>query len=111
MIGPIRHMLSKYHLFSMKMRLEAPIITLAKSNLYLLTNVETLLGLNAIMPLFEVVHSLIKFTQLCDMFVCDFIVVVKICERNVYHGMYFRVDMFMNFETLINCVFESISLP
>lgn len=67
----------------MKMTLEAPIITLAKSNLCLLTNDE-MLGLNVIMPLLEVVHSLIKFTQLCDMFVCDFIVVVKICEGNVY---------------------------
>ncbi len=43
--------------------------------------VETLLGLNATMPLLEVVHSLIKFVQLHDVFVCDFIVVDKICER------------------------------
>ncbi len=42
--------------------------------------IETLLGLNAIMPLLEVVHSLIKFVQLHDVFVCDFIVVNKICE-------------------------------
>ncbi len=83
MISPIKHMLFKYHIFFMKMTLEAPIITLAKSNLCLLTNDE-MLGLNVIMPLLEVVHSLIKFTQLCDMFVCDFIVVVKICEGNVY---------------------------
>jgi hypothetical protein len=30
----------------------------------LLTNVETLLGLNAMMPLLHVIHSLIKFAQL-----------------------------------------------
>jgi hypothetical protein len=116
MISPSKHMLSKYHIFFMKMTLEAPIITLAKSNLCLFTNVDILLGLNAIMPLLEVVHSFIKFTQLCDMFVCGFIVVVKICEGNVYQiycdiHSFFQVDMFMNFETLINCVFESISLP
>jgi hypothetical protein len=68
------------------------------------------------MPLLEVVHSLIKFTQLCEMFVYDFIVVVKICEGNVYKiycdiHFFFQDDMFMNFETSINCVFESISLP
>jgi hypothetical protein len=47
--------------------------------------VETLLGLNAIMSFLEVVHSLIKFVQLHDVFVCDFIVVNKICE-----GMYIK---------------------
>jgi hypothetical protein len=45
-----------------------------------------------------------------------FIVVVKICEGKVYQiygdiHSFSQVDMFMNFETLINCVFESISLP
>ncbi len=49
-----------------------------KSIFYLLTNVETLLGLNAMMSLLEVVHSSIKFAQLMDVFVCDFIVAMKI---------------------------------
>jgi hypothetical protein len=74
-----------------------------KFNLCLLTNAKTLLVLNVIMPLLEVVHFLIKFTQLCNMFVCDFIVVIKICEGNVYQiyfdiHSFFQVDMFMNFE-------------
>jgi hypothetical protein len=47
--------------------------------------VETLLALNAIMPLLEVVHSLIKFVQLHDMSGSDVIVVDKICE-----GMYIK---------------------
>jgi hypothetical protein len=41
-------------------------------------------GLNAIMPLMEVVHSLIKFAQLCDIFVCDFIKAIKIHEGDVH---------------------------
>jgi hypothetical protein len=53
--------------------------TSGQFNLFLFTNVETLLGLNAMMPLLEVVHSLIKFAQLRDVFVCDFISIVKIC--------------------------------
>jgi hypothetical protein len=40
--------------------------TYIQFNLSLLTNVETLLGLNAMMPLLEVVHSLIRFSQLRD---------------------------------------------
>jgi hypothetical protein len=45
---------------------------------------ETLLGLNAAMPMLKAVHSLIKFAQLRDVFVYDFISLVKICEGEVY---------------------------
>jgi hypothetical protein len=37
------------------------------------TMVDTLMGLNVIMPLLEVVHSLIKFVELC---MCDFIATI-----------------------------------
>jgi hypothetical protein len=48
------------------------------------------------------------------MCLCDFIVAIKICERDDYQ-MYcdihssFQGDVFMNFQTLINYVHESIS--
>ncbi len=96
MISFVKHVLFKYHIFFMKMTLEAPIITVAKSNLCVFTNVESLLGLNAIMLLLEVVHSFIKFTQPCDMFVCDFIIVVKICEGTVYQ-IYCDIQSFFQF--------------
>ncbi len=56
--------------FFMKLTLDAPTIASTKSNLCLLTNVKTLLGLNVIMPLLGVVYSLIKISQLHDVFVC-----------------------------------------
>ncbi len=59
-------------------------ITSAKSNLCLLIDVEMLLGLNVIMPLLEAVFFFIKFAQLRDVFMCDFIVVVKIYDGDVY---------------------------
>ncbi len=55
--------------------------TFSQIYLYLLTNVETLLGFNAMMPLLKV----IKFAQLRDVFVCAFITVMKICERDMYN--------------------------
>jgi hypothetical protein len=61
MINYVKHVLSEYHIFLMKMALDAPTIALTQLNLCLLTNVETLLGLNVIMPFFEMIHSLIKF--------------------------------------------------
>jgi len=88
--------------------------TFAKSNLCLMTNVKMLLGLNAIMPLLEEVHSLIKSSQLHDMFVCDFIAIVKICEIDVYmmyydNHYYFQGDMFENFHAFINNVHKRMS--
>jgi len=41
--------LFKYHIFFMKMALDAPTIPSIKCNLYLLINVETLLGMNLMM--------------------------------------------------------------
>jgi hypothetical protein len=63
MINPIKHVLSKYCTLIMKMALDAPTIPSTKSNLSLLIDVETLLGLNVMMSTLEVVHSLIKFAQ------------------------------------------------
>jgi hypothetical protein len=40
--------------------------------------------LNAMMVLLKVVHFFIKFTQLKNVFVCDFIRTLKICEGDVY---------------------------
>jgi len=38
----------------------------------------------------EVIHSLIKFTQVRDAFVYDFITTMKIYEKDVYHMFYDR---------------------
>ncbi len=114
MINSIKHVLFKYCTLLMKMALGAPTIAFAKSNLCLMTNVKMLLGLNAIMPLLEEVHSLIKISQLHDVLICDFIPTMKICERDVYmmyydNHYYFQGDVFGNFHTFVNNVHESIS--
>jgi hypothetical protein len=42
-------------------------------------NLELVLGPHAIMPLLDCVHTYIKFTQSCDIFMYDCIDEVKIC--------------------------------
>jgi len=49
MINPIKCVLSMYNTIIMKMALDAPTIPFATSNLSLLIDVETLLGLNVVM--------------------------------------------------------------
>jgi hypothetical protein len=99
----------------MKMALDAATTPPTQSNLSLFTDVETLLGLNAMMSLLKAIHSLIKFAQLKDVFVYDFIAIVKICEGDVYHMFYdsqfsFEGDVFIIFKALINTTHDNINL-
>jgi hypothetical protein len=55
-----------------------------KANLDLLCDVETFLGLTYIIPLLEFVQSLSKFGQTHDVFICDFVCIVKVCEDDLY---------------------------
>jgi len=64
MISPIKWVLSEYHILFMKMTLDATTIPCAQCNISLFTDVETLFGLNAMMPLLKALHSLVKFAQL-----------------------------------------------
>jgi hypothetical protein len=50
------------------------------------------------MCLLEALHSLIKFSQLLDVFVCDFIVVVKSYQGDVYS---FYSNPSMSFKSLV----------
>jgi len=113
-ISLIKCALFKYYILLMKMVLDAPIVPFANYNLSLLTNVETLLGLNAVMLMLKEVHFLIKFAQLKYVFVCDFIIKVKICEGDVHHMFCdqrscFEGNVFNDFTTLRNITHENIS--
>ncbi len=76
---------------------------------------ETLLGLNAMMQLLKAIHFLIKFAQLRDVFVYDFMVIVKIYERDVCRMFCdsqssFEGDVLINFKVLINIAHDNINL-
>jgi hypothetical protein len=48
----------------------------------LLCDVEILLSLVCFIPMLEIVNSLVKFAQLHNVFVCEFVVAMKICQIN-----------------------------
>ncbi len=112
MISFVKHVLSKYRTLFMKMALDAPIIPFAKSNLSLLIDVESMLGLNVMMSMLKAIHSLIKFAKLKDVFVYDFITIVMIREGDVCCMFYdkqssFEGNVFNNFTILINIIHEN----
>jgi len=43
------------------------------------------LGLVCILPLLEFVHALIKFAQSRNVFMCDLVVIIKVCQGNIYN--------------------------
>ncbi len=104
MISHVKHVLFEYRTFLMKMALDAPTIASTESTLCLLTDVKTLLGLNVIMPLLEVVHSLIKFSQLHDVFMCAFITIMKFVK-----GIYIKCIVTTNFISKVKHL--EISMP
>ncbi len=74
-----------------------------------------LLSLARIFPILEIVHSLIKFFQGNDNFICDFVGVVKIYQTQLYSLFVdpttkFQVEMFYEYHALLDCVHESITL-
>jgi hypothetical protein len=67
----------------MKMALDSLTIALATSNLELLYDVEILLSLVCLVPMLEILNALVTFAQLCDIFVCDFVATMKICQDDL----------------------------
>lgn len=53
-----------------------------RSNFEFVRDVQVVMGLIYIMPMLEILHGFIKFTQSCDIFVCDFVITIKMCCGN-----------------------------
>ncbi len=73
-----------------------------KANLELFYNIEVFLGCTCIIPMLECVQSPSKFIETHDAFSCDFIVVVKSCERGFYHSIGMNEPSILGIMTLVN---------
>jgi hypothetical protein len=49
-----------------------------------LANLDVLLSLAYILPFLKMVHNLIKISQGNDNFICDFVIVIKIYQAQLY---------------------------
>ncbi len=57
---------------------------IAKTSLELLCDVEIFLGLTCIIPMLELVQGLSKFAHNWDIFMCNFVTIVKEYEVQLY---------------------------
>ncbi len=68
----------------MKMVMDSPNVPLVASNFELVCDVKIMLFLMCLMLMLEIINFLVKFAQLHNVFVCDFVVVMKICQDDFY---------------------------
>ena len=59
------------------------LMKLASKNLAYLCDFKILLGLVGLLPMLQSVHSLIKFSQSREVFVCDYVVAIQICVAEI----------------------------
>jgi hypothetical protein len=95
MLSSLKHVLGKYKSFVVKMHIDAPKNKLARENLDLSCDLELVFGLPCILPMLEMVHTLIKYAQRQDVFICEFIDDVKSIEVKL-HRLY--VDPFCKYD-------------
>ena len=95
MRSPAQRILGKYKTLSPSAGHKAN--ARAAANFDLLSDVQTLLSLACFIPMLNVVHCLIKLSQARDVFICDFMQSIKVCQ-NELAGMF--IDLETTYGTL-----------
>jgi hypothetical protein len=99
MLSPTKMVMVEYQTPLMKMGMDMDTNFQVTTNFGHLVNLDLLLSLTCIFFFYETFHSLIKFFQKNDNFICDFVNVVKICQTQLYSlfvnlAIKFQVKMF-----------------
>jgi hypothetical protein len=84
LLEPLKRICCEYKTLIVKFAKDASQESDARKHLSLLLDVATLLALSCILPLLEAVQSFIKFAQVGNVFISDFIAAVKICQADLY---------------------------
>ncbi len=84
MLFPCKRVAVEYKTLIVKMSKDHIENEVARSNLQKLLDLELIIGLHCILPLLELVHTLIKYTQGKDVNICDFVEAIKMCRAKLY---------------------------
>ncbi len=85
MLSLAKRLMAEYKTLLVKVELNRPTNQQAKQNHEHLCDLQILLVLVCNLPLLEFVHALIKFAQMWDVFVCDLVAVIKVCQGDMYN--------------------------
>jgi len=78
MLAPLKKVGKKYRTLIAKMTTNSGIVKATKANLVNLCDVGTISSLPCVLPMLESIDVLMKFVQVKDVFVCDYIATIKI---------------------------------
>ncbi len=84
MLSLAKKVMAKYKTLLVKVALDSPTNQQAKMNYENLCDFQVLLGLVCILPLLEFVHAFIKFAQVRDVYVCDMVAIIMVCQGDIY---------------------------
>jgi hypothetical protein len=84
MLAPLKRVGKKYKTLIIKMAANNGFVEATKTYLVNLCDVGTILGLPCILLMLEFVNAFMKFAQARDVFVCDYILAIKIFQANMY---------------------------
>jgi hypothetical protein len=106
MLSARKWVVGKYQTFITKMSKDQIENEATRSNLQKLLDLELILGLHGILPLCESIHTLIKYTQGKDVYICDFVEAIKMCKVKLYelyidHEFKFKDEAFNAFHNLL----------
>jgi hypothetical protein len=102
---PSKKIYVEYQPLIVKMHTKSSKSNTTNKNLSALCDVELILGLPCLLPLFECVHKLINIAQAQDVFVCNLVEVVKLAQFKLYK---LYCHSFTKFEDVTFDVFNAI---
>ncbi len=115
MLSPTKKVMARYKILLVKMAFDNLINQQVMLNYEHFCDIHIFLGFAYISPSLESMQVVIKFAQSRDVFVCDLVVAIKVCQSNVYcmycdHTSKFIVDSFWAFKSLLDLKHENIHM-
>jgi hypothetical protein len=84
MLSSTMKVMNEYQTLFVKMQQDSSTSAIVKTNFDHLATVHILLGLACFLPMLWLVPSFVQFAQNFDVFVCDYLASIKICQAHVY---------------------------
>jgi hypothetical protein len=115
MLSLAKRVMSMYMPLVAKMVEDNPFLMVAMDYFELLCDVNLLVFLSCLLPMLEIIHPLIKFVQKWDVFVCDYVATIKICQGQLnshYSNLdtKYVLDVFKEFLDLVDYTHNIVHL-
>jgi hypothetical protein len=94
MLSHAKRFMAKYKTLLVKMALDSPTNQQVMLIYEHFCDLHILLGLVCILHLLKSMHALIKFAQSRNVFVCDLVATIKVCQSDVYSMYYDQTSKF-----------------